>query len=94
MLIGWHVVDRLLPNALLSILESWFALSTSCVRWHSHVSYVFTLHAGVRQGGVLSPLLFPIFIDDMVAKVTIMRILDVLFFQRVSASFYTLLTLF
>ena len=62
------LMDRLLLNALLSILESWFALSTSCFRWHSHVSRVFTLHASVRQGGLLSLLLFAIFIDDMVAK--------------------------
>jgi Reverse transcriptase (RNA-dependent DNA polymerase) len=64
------LMERHLPNTLLSILESWFALSTSCVRWNSRVSRVFTLQAGVRQGGVLSPLLFAIYIDDMVDKIT------------------------
>jgi hypothetical protein len=64
------LMERNLPNELLSILETWFALSTSCVKWFSCVSRVFTLRAGVRQGGVLSPLLFAIYIDDMVAKVT------------------------
>lgn len=64
------LMERRLPNELLLIFETWFALSTSCVRWFSYVSRVFTLRAGVRQGGVLSPLLFAIFIDDMVAKVT------------------------
>ena len=34
-----------------------------------HVSQFFNLIAGVRQGGVLSPLFFAIFIDQLVERV-------------------------
>ena len=39
------------------------------VRWQNYVSAFFTLSAGVRQGGVLSPLLFAVFIDDIVVRI-------------------------
>jgi hypothetical protein len=42
------LMDRRLPSELLSIFETWFSVSTSCVRWFSYVSRVFTLRAGVR----------------------------------------------
>jgi len=55
--------------ALLVLLEKWFEMSVTCVRWHGHDSEFFRLIAGVRQGGVLSPFLFAIFVDDIVKKV-------------------------
>ena len=36
-----------------------------CVRWGSSVSSKFTVYNGVRQGGILSPFLFNIYMDDM-----------------------------
>ena len=33
------------------------------VRWGMSISYTFMLNAGVRQGGVLSPILFCIYVD-------------------------------
>jgi len=35
------------------------------------MSYFYVLKTGVRQGGVLSPFLFSIFIDDLVKLVTL-----------------------
>ena len=51
------------------MLETWFSISVTCVKWEGHVSKFFSLLAGVRQGGVLSPLLFALFIDDIVCRV-------------------------
>ena len=63
------LMDRNVPINLLSIFEVWFAISKTCVKWNNYVSAFFNLAAGVRQGGVLSPTLFAIFINDIVDKV-------------------------
>ena len=63
------LMDRNFPNELLDVLESWFEAPVTCVKWVDHVSSFCSLLAGVRQGGVLSPVLFSIFIDGLVVKV-------------------------
>ena len=63
------LMDRRLPNQLLTIFELWFSIFVTCVKWNGHVSQFFYLIAGVRQGGVLSPLFFAIFIDQLVERV-------------------------
>ena len=54
---------------LLTIIESWFNTSFTCVRWGRHSTAFFKLTAGVRQGGVLSSKLFAIFVDDLSQKI-------------------------
>jgi len=62
------LIKRNLPSIILTILEEWFSVYITCVRWNGHVSHFFSLLVGVRQGQVLSPLLFAICIDDIVVK--------------------------
>ena len=63
------LMNRLIPMQVLKVLENWFSLCLSCVKWGSVKSYFYELETGVRQGGVLSPFLFGIFIDDLVKLV-------------------------
>jgi len=44
-------------------------MSETCVRWGGQYSSFYKLTAGLRQGGVLSPFLFAIFIDGIVNKI-------------------------
>ena len=63
-------MHRLVPSALFELLETWFASSITCVKLGSAFSTFLNLSAGVRQGGVLSPTLFGIYIDDVAKKVS------------------------
>jgi hypothetical protein len=64
------LMARNVPNCLLEILEHWFSICSTCVRWGQFVSRFVYLSCGVRQGGVLSPYLFSIYVDDVIDKIT------------------------
>ena len=49
--------------SIIRILENWFSKSYSTVKWKNTTSSNFPLISGVKQGGVLSPLLFTLFVD-------------------------------
>jgi exonuclease III len=63
------LMQRSLPSKLLSVFENWFDKCFTCVRWGSVYSMSFKLNCGIRQGGVLSPHFFAVYIDGIVAKV-------------------------
>jgi exonuclease III len=63
------LMQRSLPMQLLSLFENWFEKCFTCVKWGSIYSNLFKLNCGIRQGGVLSPHFFAIYIDSIVAKV-------------------------
>jgi len=67
------LMERKLPIQLPTVLESWLNTCTTCFRWNGQVSHCFSLAAGVRQG-VLSPLLFAIFIDTVVDRVKTLNV--------------------
>jgi len=63
------LMQRRIPINLLCILEHWFSIGSTCVKWGTYFSCLFNLKCGVRQGGVLSPYLFAIYIDSVFEKV-------------------------
>ena len=50
---------------IISILENWFTNSAACVKFENTLSKCVNLTAGVRQGGILSPFLFSLFVDSV-----------------------------
>jgi len=62
-------MNRSVPITLLQMLENWFSVCLSCVKWGHVLSHFYELKTGVRQGGVLSPLLFSIFMDRLASAV-------------------------
>jgi hypothetical protein len=59
------LIKRKCPIDFVNLLENWYNKMYTCVRWGSAVSSFVKLEAGVRQGGILSPLLFAVCIDDI-----------------------------
>ena len=54
-----------LPNKLLLVLENLMSSCFSCVNWSNNWSSLFIICSGVRQGAVLSPFMFVIYIDEV-----------------------------
>jgi len=52
------LMKRLIPVQLLHVLEKWLLNCYSCVKWADSFSQFFKSDFGVRQGSVMSPLLF------------------------------------
>ena len=57
---------------ILNILIYWYSNLFSMVKWNSALSSSFLVNSGVRQGGVLSPHLFAVYLDDLI--VTLRRL--------------------
>lgn len=74
--------------AMLSALKSIYSDVQSCVRLNGQCSSFFSVHAGLKQGCVLSPLLFNMFIDDFVSKVKALELGIQLDDERVGIMLY------
>lgn len=57
-----------LPSNVVQLLYSWYQRNNVFVRWRSGISKCFNLPTGVRQGGVLSPVLFTVYVDCIISR--------------------------
>ena len=57
-----------LPKSIICVLLNWYNKLTVSVKWKSTFSNNFCVSSGVRQGGVLSPALFNVFINVFISE--------------------------
>ena len=57
--------ERGVPSYLIRILHFWYSHQTMQVRWGDTVSGPFLVTNGVKQGGILSPILFNLYMDEL-----------------------------
>ena len=53
------------PMYLIRVLWFWYRNQMLCVRWNNEYSDKFYIQNGVRQGGILSPLLYNIYVNNL-----------------------------
>ena len=59
------LIERGVPLCFLNLLIYWMSNLSSRCRWHSTQSDPFSVSSGVKQGGILSPNLFTMYVDDL-----------------------------
>ena len=65
-----RLLERELPGYLIRFLLSWYKNQAMSVKWGKSFSAPFTVSNGVRQGGVLSPILFTMYMDDLLVDLS------------------------
>ena len=61
------LIERNTPMIFLRIIISWYDGLLCRVKWDGHYSEWFCVTAGVRQGGVLSPDFYSIYVDKLIS---------------------------
>ena len=59
------LIKRNIPLVIVRIIAFWYQTQPMCIMWGKISSTYFNVSNGVRQGGVLSPKVFAIYVDDL-----------------------------
>ena len=68
-----RLLNRSIPKLIVRLIIFWYTMQTFIIQWGSCLSAPFTCTNGVRQGGILSPLLFNVYVDDLSLKLTALK---------------------
>ena len=59
------LIVRKVPLLIVRMFIFWYSKQEMCIKWGQSTSSFFTVSNGVRQGGILSPRLFAVYVDDL-----------------------------
>ena len=62
------LVERGIPLCMLLLLIYWFSNMKCRCRWKDAFSDFFDVTSGIKQGGVISPLIFSVYVDDLIKR--------------------------
>ena len=62
------LIDRDLPPIVIRLLAYVYEEQVGCVKWDGNRSSEFIIANGTRQGSVLSPTLFSLYLDDLIKE--------------------------
>ena len=68
------LLKRGFPGYIVRLLVFWYTNQKMCDRWGNVYSDYFGVSNGVRQGGILSPLLFNLYMDDLSDRLNKLKI--------------------
>lgn len=67
----WEKLEDIkLPKELTSIFQFWYGNQRNYVRWAGVMSEQYRLECGVRQGGLSSPTLFNLYMNNLIVKLS------------------------
>ena len=59
------LINRKVPLFIVKLLAFWYSEQVICVQWGSCFSSTFSVSNGVKQGGIVSPFLFNVYMNDL-----------------------------
>ena len=62
------LLDRRVPFEIVRVLLSWYTNSQICVKLDGYCTEFITINSGVKQGGILSPLFYNVYVDDLMKE--------------------------
>ena len=62
------LMERRVPLCFINIFIYWLSNLSSRCRWHATLSEPYSIRSGVKQGGILSPALFTLYMNDLMVR--------------------------
>ena len=69
------MIDSKMPLIIVRIIMFWYQSQLGCVKWGKVTSNCFRYSNGVRQGGILSPKLIALYMNNL-SRLLVMRNVD------------------
>ena len=68
------MIKRGVPKIFIDLIMYWYSNLLCRVRWDQSYSDWFQVLAGVRQGGILSPSFYSLYVDDLVVELELLNV--------------------